>query len=361
MTAVGARGAGRSTAFRPMMAVAAVALLALVGTGLGALAGQSLLITGGVSAVLALAFANGANDVSKGVATLAGAGVTDYRRALAWGTVWTGAGASLSVFLSGSLVSTFSSQLLTAGSYDERAAIAVLLAAGGWVLAATLTGLPVSTTHALTGAIIGIGLADGGPRAVAWSELQEKVALPLILSPLSALVLALIVYGFLRTGMLPRRARIDLVHGLSSGTVSFARGMNDAPKIVAVGAVFVVTADGTQPPLWLFLAVAAAMTAGSWLGGRCVTVTLAERVTRISDREGLGANAATATLVGLASHWGFPVSTTHVASAAIAGVAIRRGPRALRWATLGQMAVAWLVTLPLVAVITMALSTWVGH
>ncbi len=307
----------------------------------------------GLAAMLGLAYANGANDVSKGIATLVGAGVTDYRRALLWGTLWTGVGAVASAFAARQLVATFSAGLLANGArFGPHAAIAVLLGTIGWLLLATQMGLPVSTTHSITGAIVGVGTISAGASGVAWEKVAQKVALPFALGPVLAVGLGLAAYALLRIS--PTGLPYGRLHWLSSGGTSMARALNDTPKIVALGAGFLVVSGSERVPMWVFLATAAAMVAGSWAGGRRVAHTLAERVTQLDFREGLGANLATALLVSIASTLGLPVATTHVASAAIIGVGARRGRGAVCWRTVGEVALAWLVTLPVAALFGIA-------
>src|SRR5437867_6757870 len=127
-----------------------------------------------------LAAANGANDVGKGVATLAGSGVTSYRRALLWGTVSTLAGAMASLVLAGAVTRTFASGFLFASpSGAGREAAAAGLAATIWVMLASRVGGPVSTTHAIAGGLVGAGLASGGTHMVKWTALVPKVFIPL--------------------------------------------------------------------------------------------------------------------------------------------------------------------------------------
>src|SRR5574341_2106293 len=131
-----------------------------------------------------LAYANGTNDVSKGIATLVGSGTTDIRRALAWGTLWTAVGGLCGAVFAGAMLATFGNGLVTPGTPPTfAAALAVLVGAGGWVLLATRTGLPVSTTHALLGSLVGVLLLSHGPDGVRWSALGSKIFLPLLLSP----------------------------------------------------------------------------------------------------------------------------------------------------------------------------------
>jgi len=129
---------------------------------------------------LMLAAANGANDVSKGIATLAGAGVARYRTAIVWGTGTTLIGAAASIFVSERLTALFSRGIVTAPPTLPFAE-AVLLGASAWVGLATITRLPVSTTHAIVGALIGAGI-QLAPGAVNWGVLFTSVAVPLLAS-----------------------------------------------------------------------------------------------------------------------------------------------------------------------------------
>jgi PiT family inorganic phosphate transporter len=350
--------------------------------------------------VLALAYANGANDVSKAIATLVGSGVTNYRTAILWGTAWTIAGAGFATLVAGAMVKTFRNGLLQTGtSLSPTIALAILFGAMAWVLVASRTGLPVSTTHALTGAIVGTGLVAFAGEGLLWEAIGKKIALPLLLSPFLAFGLSLLLHpavrqsaekwggaclclmpasralftidarGSTRTlfqstgfgqpvvavpaqcdraGLRGLSVGLDTVHWLSSGLASFARGTNDAPKIVAM--LLLGSTTATWPSLWFqfsaFGGVAFAMGLGSYLGGLRVTEVLAEKVTRMDHAEGLTANLTTSTLV-LCSGWlGLPVSTTHVSSSAIIGIGLLKGFTAVRWTTVRDMVLAWVITVP---------------
>ena len=149
----------------------------------------------GILLVGLLAFANGSNDVSKGIATLVGSGVTNYRNAILWGSVWTVIGGLLGTFVSLAMVRTFTRGILSeqAGVMTEAIPAAVILAAMSWVLFASRSGLPVSTTHAITGALCGTGLAAWGLDGVQWAPLAQKVILPLAVSPLLAFSLCFLI------------------------------------------------------------------------------------------------------------------------------------------------------------------------
>lgn len=355
--------------------------------------------------VMALAFANGTNDVSKAIATLVGSGVTNYRTAIIWGTIWTVIGASASAFVATAMVRTFSSGLIEPGiAVPPALSMSVLIGAMGWVFFASRTGLPVSTTHALTGAIIGAGFLAFTGQGLIWSALLGKIALPLLLSPVLAVTLTVITHPLIcgitsrwegtclcfmptsralvtidaqgatrtlfqatgfrepvaavpaqcdRAGLRGLTIGLDTVHWLSSGLASLARGTNDAPKIVAILLLDSAVSSWKSPTAQaaLFGSVALAMGLGSFLGGLRVTEVLAEKVTRMDHAEGLSANLTTSSLVLVSATIGFPVSTTHVSSSAIIGIGLLKGIQAVRWTTVRDMVLAWIVTLPAACVL----------
>jgi PiT family inorganic phosphate transporter len=328
-----------------------------------------------VALTLALAYANGANDVSKGVATLVGSGVTDLRRALRWGTAWTVAGGVTAAFASQGLVAVFSGKGLLAATPGTASLVAVAVGAIGWLVIATRTGLPVSTTHSLVGGLVGVAIAAGGTAGVHWAAVVTKIAVPLAVSPLVALTLMvasypLIGFAFRRfnrycvcvereeqvvliagsdcpSAVVARVNAMDSMHWLTSGATSFFRGMNDTPKILALG-VLAAAAVGIATE-WFFPLVALTMGLGSYVAGRRVTETLAGKVTTIRHDDGFAANLVTSALVGVASFYALPVSTTHVSTGAITGVGVRKAD--VRWGVVRAMAVAWVVTLPVAGII----------
>jgi PiT family inorganic phosphate transporter len=141
---------------------------------------------------------------------------------------------------------------------------------------------------------------------------------------------------------------LDTIHWISSGLASFARGTNDAPKIVAILLLGSTTAawPSTSSQLIAFGGVAIAMGLGSYFGGLRVTEVLAEKVTKMNHAEGLSANLATSSLVLVSGFLGLPVSTTHLSSSAIIGIGLLKGRNSVRWTTVRDMVLAWVVTLP---------------
>lgn len=348
------------------------------------------------AAALVLAFANGANDNAKGVATLIGAGRLDARAAVRYATVTTLLGSAAALVIGQGLLARFSGRGLVAAEVIELPAFALAVAAGGGatVLLATRLGLPVSTTHALVGSLTGVGLASGTLRAEA---LATAFVAPLLLSPLAALALTAAAYPPLRrlrlalgighrtcicltaaeplpapvsgtaaagvvglrvvrdeaercagyagtvAGIGAQRA-LDACHLVTAGAVSFARGVNDTPKVAALLLVAAPLGLSAAPSLLL---VGVAIAAGGLLASRRVAATMSHRVTGMNEGQAFTASLTTAALVLAASPLGLPVSTTHVSVGALFGIGALSG--SARWRTIGAILLSWVVVLPLAA------------
>jgi PiT family inorganic phosphate transporter len=288
-----------------------------------------------------LAFANGANDNSKGVATLVGHGSATPRQALLWAAISTAIGAAISFGAAAGLIKSFSTGLFVKGTpLDSAFFVAVLIGAFGWVIIATLTGLPVSTTHAITGALTGAGLLAFGSAQFQWSFLGAKFAVPLAVSPVLSLAVvylaafpvsfvigrvagtcACVIEPALATvatagdvAMLAKPQAAALVfdsdencegavgvsastaanafHWLSSGLVGFARGWNDCPKISALAIGALAAGNVAHGTAIAFTIVTLAMAAGGLLAGRKVLQTLATKVTTMPLAESLTASSS---------------------------------------------------------------------
>ncbi len=361
--------------------------------------------------VFILAYVNGANDISKSIATLVGGRVIRASSAILWGTITTTIGALVGVAVAGGLIKTFSSGILSSSITATSFPIAVAIGTIGWIFFATKTGLPVSTTHALTGAIVGTALAQLGASGLMWEALLKKIAIPLALSPLVSFAMTWLIFPVIRralagvnnyclclevqqTQLVPialarpspsliaeqtvaanalavppsiqliadkaetceqvvsrsafKLRAADSLHVLTSGLTSFARGMNDTPKIAAL--LIGTSLFGGANTAMLFAFVAIAMAAGSLLAGRKVLTTLSEKITAMDGLEGFTANFGASTLVAAATFMGFPLSTTHVTTSAIVGIGVSSRGRA-NWTVVRDILLAWLMTLPTAAVI----------
>ncbi len=352
-----------------------------------------------------LAYSNGANDNFKGVASLFGSGTTGYRRAIWWATATTFTGSIASMVLAQSLLTKFSGKGIVPDQIvgSKFFLLAVALGAGLTVIVATLTGFPVSTTHALTGAIVGAGLVAVGA-GVNVQSLGGGFLLPLALSPILALALAAGCYLALRSlrlqlgitkewcvcvGETPQVVPIpqppsvmalqgavqstltvsagelrdcaerytgaflgvrsqtimDAAHFLSAGIVSFARGLNDTPKIAAM--LLVVRALDIR---WGIVAIGVAIAIGGLLSAGRVAETMSHRITGMNHGQGLAANLSTGLLVILATRYGLPVSTTHVSVGSLFGIGLMA--RKANVKVMLGIVLSWLLTLPCAALIS---------
>jgi inorganic phosphate transporter, PiT family len=345
-----------------------------------------------------LAYSNGANDNFKGVASLFGSRTCSYRTAISWATITTFAGSIMSIFLAQALLKKFSGKGIVPDHFvgSEGFLLAIAIGAGFTVIVATLTGFPISTTHALTGGIIGSGVVAVGSQ-VNLAALGKGFLLPLLLSPVLAIAVAGALYIFfhalrVRTGTTkewcicvgaeervvvmpqpssafalrstastitlaidePENCReryagsflgissqqlMDAGHFFSAGTVSFARGLNDTPKIVAL--LLLWKALDIQ---WGFAAIAVTMAIGGLLNARKVAETMSRRITAMNHGQGFTANLTTAILVMLATLYGLPVSTTHVSVGSLFGIGLTTGKA--NYPMISAIVLSWLVTLP---------------
>ena len=322
-------------------------------------------------AVLLLTYSNGANDNFKGVATLWGSGTLAYRPALVLATAATFAGSVCSYFFAAALVSNFSGKGLVPDSVTQSVSfvLAVALAAGLTVLLATRFGFPVSTTHGLVGALVGAGLVAVGP-AVNFARLGSTFFLPLVAGPVLAVGLGSLLYLGLRRG---RRAAgittapaadaagqhpyvgtllglqfqpfINGLHYASAAAMSFARGLNDTPKLLGL----LLLCRFFQMPVNVLI-LASAMALGGWLNARRVADTMSQKISRLNHGQGFTANLVTSGLVIFASKLGLPVSTTHVSVGSIYGIGLVNGTANSK--EIAKIGLSWLLTLPVAAALS---------
>jgi len=358
-------------------------------------------------AIVFLAYSNGANDNFKGVASIYGSRTASYRTALGWATITTLSGCIFSFFLANGLLEKFSGRGIVpsdlAGS--EYFLFAVAFGAGMTVIIATVTGFPISTTHGLTGAILGAGLVAVG-REVNFAALGKGFLIPLLVSPFLAVATASIIYSiahFLRkktritqetcvcvgNSFVPVsigqsaaafrtnnsnltlvvdetqnciqryngnffgisfQKTIDYGHFLSAGAVCFARGLNDTPKIAAL-----LLAVQSFDLKFGWLLIVLAMAVGGLLNARKVAEKMSNEITSMNSGQAFSANLGTALMVIFASSLGVPVSTTHVSVGSLFGIGILTGQADLR--VVSSIMLSWVITLPCAAIIA-GLTFW---
>lgn len=308
-----------------------------------------------VLAVCFVAFTNGANANFKGVASLYGSGTTTLRGALYWGTATTFAGSIAAAFLAEGMLKKFSGRGIVPDLLVQSPEFVCAVALGAALTSflATRFGFPVSTTHALVGALFGAGLAGSGTD-VHLSALGKNFLYPLFFSPAVAFVLGAATYWLLRSVHLAphhRTRTLDALHFLSTGAASFARGLNDTPKMVAL--LLVVPGFDIR---WGFAAIAVTIAAGGFLDAKRVAETLGKRITAMDPGQGFAASLVTAGLVTTASFHSLPVSTTHVSVGSLLGMGATT--RQAKWRTVGEILIAWVSTVPCGAILA-AIAYWI--
>lgn len=308
-----------------------------------------------VAVALCFDFTNGFHDAANAIATSVSTRAVSPRLAVLGSALLNFAGA----FLSLKVAATVGKGIVDPGAVTLRVVLAGLIGAIAWNLLTWRLGLPSSSSHALIGGVAGSAVAAAGFGVIQWHGLWEKVAIPALASPALALPFAALLMLVL-LWLIRRRApgkvnrffrRLQLV---SAGFVSLAHGTNDAQKTMGVIALALVAAHPGQSfhvPDWVIASAAAAMAAGTYAGGWRIVRTLGQRVAKLEPPQGFAAETATATLLWLTAHYGFPVSTTQTVSSAVLGAGATSRFSAVRWGIARNIVVAWLLTLPAAAVV----------
>jgi inorganic phosphate transporter, PiT family len=243
-----------------------------------------------------------------------------------------------------------------------------------WNLLTWLLGLPSSSSHALLGGLTGAAAAGLGLAGVKWTGdgtkldgVVGKILLPSLISPVIALVVALVgcwlvhkVTNSVMHLLQERHFRWGQVG--SASLVSVAHGTNDAQKTMGVMTLALIASghwtSTTSIPVWVKVSAAVSIAAGTYLGGWRIIRTLGKGLVDITPRQGMSSDGATAAVLLSASHLGFALSTTHVATGSVLGGGLGRGTP-VRWSTAGRMVTAWATTFPIAALMG-ALMWWVG-
>ena len=353
-------------------------------------------------AVLLLTYSNGANDNFKGTATLWGSGTLTYRQALVLATLFTFSGSVCSYFFAETLIKNFSGKGLVPENliHSGNFVLAVALGAGITVLLATKMGFPISTTHGMVGALVGAGLVGAGS-VVNFSTLGKTFFTPLIISPIAAVILSALIYLLFTktrraagitvescicvgekwipvssvrltsanfTGLPVIQAEINSkqncvnqyrgrffgvdfqilvnnLHHVSAGAVSFARGLNDTPKLVSL---LLICQFFSLPVNIVILAIVMAI--GGWLNSKRVADTMSKKISSLNHGQGFSANLVTSLLVIVASKFGLPVSTTHVSVGSIYGIGLVN--KTANNKEISKIVLSWVLTLPIAALIS---------
>jgi PiT family inorganic phosphate transporter len=329
-----------------------------------------------VVAALVFDYINGFHDAANAVATVVSTGVLPMRTAILAAGLFNFAGAISGTAVAKTIASGFAApEVVTQG-----VVLATLVGAIIWNLITWWFGIPSSSSHALIGALAGAVVGHAGFGAFNWGTLGTKVGVPLVVSPAVGFFLAF----FLMVGLLwlLRFVKPSRVHRasrrmqmVSASMMAFSHGSNDAQKAMGIITLALMSfaaaghhegvpdwalpQDG-QVPRWVILACAGAIGLGTVAGGQRIIKTMGAKIIRISPLQGFAAETSGALTILMASRLGLPVSTTHAISAAIMGVGASNRISAVRWGVAGNILVAWILTIPLSALLAWGAMQLIG-
>ena len=317
-----------------------------------------------IGVALVFDFLNGLHDAANSIATIVSTRVLRPQYAVVWAAFFN---FIAFLFFGLHVAQTVGTGIVHPDIIDATVIFAALMGAIGWNVATWVLGIPSSSSHALIGGLLGAGIAKSGFTAVVWSGVF-KTSAAIVLSPAIGLVLALflvLLVSWLFRRFTPNRAdgvfrKLQLV---SASLYSLGHGGNDAQKTMGIIAVLLYSQGllqgGFHIPLWVVLSCQAAMALGTMLGGWRIVHTMGSKITRLTPVQGFCAETGGAITLFAATALGVPVSTTHTITGAIVGVGASRRLSAVRWNIAGRIVIAWVVTLPVTALVA-ALVYWVS-
>jgi len=300
---------------------------------------------------LVFEFINGFHDTANAIATAVYTKALTPRRAIALAAVMNLAGAMVSEKVAGTI-----SKGLVDVALEQYVILAALIGAILWNLFTWWRGIPSSSSHALIGSLIGaVMVYTMTVEHIIWSGVVNKVIIPLFTSPFLGLFIGFICMKIIYKAFgrwSPHKVNrvFSKLQVISSAFVAFSHGNNDAQKTMGIITLALVTCgvlskeDGV--PLWVKIACAVVMAAGTSVGGWKVMKTMGSGVTKIEPASGFAAQTSSAIVIELMTFLGAPVSTTQVITTSIMGTGTARRVSAVRWGVAGNIITAWVVTLP---------------
>jgi PiT family inorganic phosphate transporter len=304
-------------------------------------------------------YTNGFHDAANAIATSVSTRALTPRIALALSAVMNLIGSFLGV-----AVATTIKDILKGfgGLHNSNHALVIVLSALfgaiAWNLITWYYGLPSSSSHALIGALVGVGMAAGV--AVDWHKVTEKVVLPMVVSPLLGFtgafcVMLLIMWLFRRARPNPVNRGFRLAQTVSAAMLSLGHGMQDAQKTMGIIVLALIAADRHSPtdnhiPAWVVVISAVAISLGTYSGGLRIMRTMGRRIVALDPPRGFAAEfTASFVLYFMALGHGAPVSTTHTMACSVMGAGATRRFSAVRWGVARNIVAAWVVTIPMAA------------
>jgi inorganic phosphate transporter, PiT family len=307
-----------------------------------------------VGTALAFDFTNGFHDTANVVATSISTGAANPQVAIGMAALLNFIGAFISI----SVAATVAQDVVNAGVITPTIVFAGLIGAIAWNLITWYFGLPSSSSHALIGGVVGSAVAAVGTEAVLADGLVGKVLIPAVVAPVLALLVAGLaigisyrVVGRQRPGVVSRGFKYGQI--VSGGLLALAHGTNDAQKTMGVITLALIAngslAADADPPFWVIASAAAAIALGTYSGGWRIIRTTGTRIIKMDPAQGFSAQGAGAAVILASTHFGFPLSTTHVINGGVMGAGAGKRLSAVRWGVAGNIVFAWLLTLPAAA------------
>jgi inorganic phosphate transporter, PiT family len=316
---------------------------------------SDLLLVIVVGTALAFDFTNGFHDTANVVATSISTRAMSPRLAVLVAALLNFVGA----FISLEVAATVAKDVVDPGAITQTIVFAGLIGAISWNLITWWLELPSSSSHALIGGMVGATFAAVGADGVLGEGVLGKVLIPALVAPAVAfivgglgIVVAYRIVGRLRPGPVTRGFRLGQI--VSGGLLALAHGTNDAQKTMGVITLALVAhgtlgADDFEVPFWVVVSAATAIALGTYGGGWRIIRTMGTRIIKMDTAQGFSAQGAGAAVILASSHYGFPLSTTHVISGGVMGAGAAKRLSAVRWGIAGNMIAAWLMTLPAAA------------
>jgi PiT family inorganic phosphate transporter len=309
-----------------------------------------------VGTALAFDFTNGFHDTANVVATSISTRAARPSVAIAYASLLNFAGAFISI----SVAATVANDVVDPAVVTPTVVFAGLIGAIAWNLVTWYFGLPSSSSHALIGGIVGSSVAASGLSAIFADGLVGKVLVPAVVAPVLAFLVAGLAIGISyrvvgreRPGTVTRGFRFGQI--ISGGLLALAHGTNDAQKTMGVITLALIAngtlAEGSDPPTWVIVAAASAIALGTYSGGWRIIRTTGSRIIKMDAAQGFSAQGAGAAVILASTHFGFPLSTTHVINGGVMGSGAAKRLSAVRWGVAGNIMIAWLLTLPAAAAI----------
>ena len=246
--------------------------------------------------------------------------------------------------------------------------LTTLLGAVLWNILTWILGLPTSSSHALIGGLVGSGIAAAGAEVVIWGGVL-KIFLFIFIAPIvggiaSAVFTILTIWIFRKSHPAKNGPIFKTLQLIASIFSSIGHGTNDAQKTMGIMALALCTAGITSSfviPKWVVLSAYTAISLGTIFGGWRIVKTMGTSITKIREMEGFCSNAAAAIVLIGTSHFGIPVSTTHVISGSIMGVGAVEHAASVRWIMARKIVWAWILTIPTTAIFAGGVYMLIGN